>query len=685
VDYINITDSADGLDLISESISTVGSVTAYASGYNNTGNTFVGLVIVTWTMNTSAYGSLSPTSGNMTVFTGSDNGMVLITAEYAPGITDTFTIEITSFSLDYIEITDAFDGTPVDDIYLDVGGEITVYASGYNSTGGGIFIGPVDVTWTQSPNTIGTFNNATGPSTVFTAGNAAGTTTVTGTNSTLSKTDSLTMSVNAPILDSIEVRNETNEGGDAITSDEFTLGETRIIQSYYCAGYNDTAGFIGDIDTAAWTLDTAIGTVIPVAGTFTQFTAITAGTGVLMANVSGITDSITITVNPEDDTTAPSTPTSITIVTGSEAGSLVITWNANTEPDLAGYNIYGSTSATGPFIKINSVLITDITYTDSGLSYGTYYYRLTAQDEVPNESDFSSTISGIIAPPDDPDEDDDGLPDDWEQEHFGDLDESPDDDYDGDGFSNFEEYLEGSDPSDLLITPEDIDGDGLPDIWELFYFGNLSQTLYDDYDNDGYTNEEEFLAETDPTDYSDNPGVTEPSINIPPVANITATPTTIKVGETVSFNGSGSYDPDGYITSYRWDYGDGSQVVTGVEVTSHTYNTAGTYIASLTVEDNMGPLDSITVTIIVEEPDGTGPGKEDEAVESSFWWIFVIIILAIVVLIEAILLLKKQKPSLGEIQEDETTEDKPETDEIENLNKESDEISEDEIDNSDNI
>lgn len=45
----------------------------------------------------------------------------------------------------------------------------------------------------------------------------------------------------------------------------------------------------------------------------------------------------------------------------------------------------------------------------------------------------------------------------------------------------------------------DADGDGLPDSWELAHFGNLSQTATGDPDGDGVSNLQEFLDGTDPT------------------------------------------------------------------------------------------------------------------------------------------------------------------------------------------
>jgi len=86
--------------------------------------------------------------------------------------------------------------------------------------------------------------------------------------------------------------------------------------------------------------------------------------------------------------------------------------------------------------------------------------------------------------------------------------------------------------------------------------------------------------------------------NVAPVALTTGTtPTSGTAPLTVSFVGSSSYDPDGVIASYVWNFGDGtSSTLSNV---SHTYSTAGTYNASLTVTDNSGAQSVGTVTIVV--------------------------------------------------------------------------------------
>lgn len=53
-----------------------------------------------------------------------------------------------------------------------------------------------------------------------------------------------------------------------------------------------------------------------------------------------------------------------------------------------------------------------------------------------------------------------------------------------------------------------------------------------------------------------------------------------------TFSGSGSFDPDGTIASYEWNFGDGRAAFG--ERTSHAYRAPGTYQVTLTVTDNRG-------------------------------------------------------------------------------------------------
>ena len=64
-----------------------------------------------------------------------------------------------------------------------------------------------------------------------------------------------------------------------------------------------------------------------------------------------------------------------------------------------------------------------------------------------------------------------------------------------------------------------------------------------------------------------------------------------------SFDALGSYDPDGYIVSYEWDFGDGT---TAQEIMAeHTYSAPGTYTVTLTVTDDDGAIAKECVVVEV--------------------------------------------------------------------------------------
>ena len=85
--------------------------------------------------------------------------------------------------------------------------------------------------------------------------------------------------------------------------------------------------------------------------------------------------------------------------------------------------------------------------------------------------------------------------------------------------------------------------------------------------------------------------------NQSPVAAFTASPGSGIVPLAVSFNSAGSYDPDGTIASYAWEFGDGTTAAG--PVTAHTYNAAGAFTVLLRVTDNLGATASTTRTVTV--------------------------------------------------------------------------------------
>ncbi len=73
-----------------------------------------------------------------------------------------------------------------------------------------------------------------------------------------------------------------------------------------------------------------------------------------------------------------------------------------------------------------------------------------------------------------------------------------------------------------------------------------------------------------------------------PLAVITGLPSCSggTTGNAIAFDGSFSRAADGQIVSYRWDFGDG-KIGSGARV-SHTYETTGRFIVTLTVTDDVG-------------------------------------------------------------------------------------------------
>jgi len=76
--------------------------------------------------------------------------------------------------------------------------------------------------------------------------------------------------------------------------------------------------------------------------------------------------------------------------------SATLTWSASTST-VSGYNIYRSTVSGSGYTKINSSLVSALTYTDSTVQGGTtYFYVTTSVDSGGSESSFSNEVTANI-------------------------------------------------------------------------------------------------------------------------------------------------------------------------------------------------------------------------------------------------------------------------------------------------
>ncbi|MBC8552163.1 MAG: PKD domain-containing protein, partial [Candidatus Brocadiales bacterium] len=166
--------------------------------------------------------------------------------------------------------------------------------------------------------------------------------------------------------------------------------------------------------------------------------------------------------------------------------------------------------------------------------------------------------------------------------------------------------LNGPAPFTLyLFGNESYDPDGSIQSYEWNFGDGSDNSLNSDPAHTYYApgNYTATLTVVDNDGLSDSDTVSITVENKAPIAMASADFTSGTAPLTVNFDSIGSNDPDapyGMITGYSWDFGDG--VSSNTANPSHTYNSAGIFIVTLTVTDNFGDTGSDTVTINVSQP-----------------------------------------------------------------------------------
>src|SRR6185312_9884873 len=116
-------------------------------------------------------------------------------------------------------------------------------------------------------------------------------------------------------------------------------------------------------------------------------------------NTSGLsagTVTAPLTITASGATNTPQTVT-VSLTVTAATSSATLTWNANTESDLAGYKIYRATASGAYGAPLATVPSGTLTYQATGLSINTtYYFVITAYDSAGNESTYSNEVSKSI-------------------------------------------------------------------------------------------------------------------------------------------------------------------------------------------------------------------------------------------------------------------------------------------------
>lgn len=106
-----------------------------------------------------------------------------------------------------------------------------------------------------------------------------------------------------------------------------------------------------------------------------------------------LTGSVTIASNA---TNSPATITLSGAATQPVSHSATLTWTASTST-VSGYNVYRSSASGGPYTKLNSALVTTVSYTDSTVAAGNaYFYVITSVNSAGVESADSSEASAAV-------------------------------------------------------------------------------------------------------------------------------------------------------------------------------------------------------------------------------------------------------------------------------------------------
>ncbi len=390
VDYIVITNAPNGAEITTVYLDVGETLFIHASGYNNTGPTYTGLVEADWEQSLTI-GSLNPLQAGSTTFTaGISGGLTTITATYAPSsLSDDFTLIVNSPTTDYIQITDSAGGLGniITTRTYSVNQVDIFYAAAHNYSVG--YLRNVEANWYSDNSSVGQVTSP-GLWTFFTAQKVTNNATCNVTADYQGLSDSTgILTVLVPIIDYIQIRDAPNGEGNIISTAIFNEGETA---TYHVAAYNHSADYLEDIPGAEWSND--IGTLAPTTGGNTTYTATSAGTGSITVSYGGITNSTTITINDVTPPSQPGQPT-VTLIGGDE---VEIALPADPPSDVEEYVIQRSTSQGGPWVNVTTVGRETYSFIDTGLEPDTtYYYRIIAVDSASNPSS-PSPVSSVTTP-----------------------------------------------------------------------------------------------------------------------------------------------------------------------------------------------------------------------------------------------------------------------------------------------
>lgn len=190
---------------------------------------------------------------------------------------------------------------------------------------------------------------------------------------------------------------------------------------------------------------------------------------------------------------------------------------------------------------------------------------------------------------------------------------------------SFLNALHSNEPPTAVITADPVQGraplhvqldasDSFDDGTITEYLWEFATSTYEEWAN-GVSAEHSFetsgihtvrLKVTDETGLAGTAEITVTVENTPPLASCRFSSDSPVVGEWVLFDASASFDPDGRLVDFVWNFGDGTS--TRGTRAGHAYEEVGVYSVRLTIEDDAGATASLVHTFIVHLGGGGGGG-----------------------------------------------------------------------------
>lgn len=272
----------------------------HASSFDADTN-YVTDVSVSWSVS-NGIGTLSATTGISTVFTATSAGSGVITADHSSLIDDaTGPIIVVAGGLSYVKIVEGAtgNGPELGAKTLTTDQTLTVHAAGYDASGN--YLGDQSVIWSLTGGT-GVLSPAEGIATTFNP-HRAGTCIIAADHPTATDDATGTITVTLGVAHHLKVL--TGPTGSTL---EMAAIRLKILDSLvvHASSFDADGNYISDL-SVDWSVSGNIGTLNPVTGAKTVFTARNAGSGAITASHVALIEDKTgvIIVEPPTQVEAP--------------------------------------------------------------------------------------------------------------------------------------------------------------------------------------------------------------------------------------------------------------------------------------------------------------------------------------------------------------------------------------------